>query len=128
MFAEALGRFYVDRYGMQVACLRIGTFAPAPPDRRSLSTWLSPDDCARLVDACLRAPDLTYALVWGVSANTRRTWSLDSARALGYRPQDNAEDHLDAVPARDADPSDGFVGGGFTSVGFGIDEVAARWA
>jgi uronate dehydrogenase len=127
VFAEALGRFYCDRYAMQVACLRIGTFAPTPPDQRSLSTWLSPDDCARLVDACLRSPDLSYALVWGVSANTRRSWSLESAYALGYRPQDNAEDHLDSVPARDADPSDAYVGGGFTSPGFGIDEVAARW-
>jgi uronate dehydrogenase len=126
VFAEALGRYYVDRYGMQVACIRIGTFEPLPPDNRSLSTWLSPDDCARLVDACLRAPDLTYALLWGISNNTRRAWSLDSALALGYRPQDDAEDHLDAVPEGAAYPSDAFVGGGFTSVGFGIDEVAAR--
>ena len=127
VFAEALGHFYADRYGMRVACLRIGTFAESPPDQRSLSTWLSPGDCARLVDACLRAPDLTYALVWGISDNTRRTWSLDSALALGYRPQDDAEDHLGSVPAREADPSDEYVGGGFTSAGFGIDEVAARW-
>ncbi|HJQ43862.1 MAG TPA: NAD(P)-dependent oxidoreductase [Jatrophihabitantaceae bacterium] len=126
VFAEALARYYVDRYDMQVACLRIGTFADAPPDTRSLSTWLSPDDSARLVDACLRAPDLTYALVWGISKNTRRTWALDSAFALGYRPQDDAEDHRDAVPEGSAYPSDAFVGGGFTSEGFGIDEVAAR--
>jgi uronate dehydrogenase len=127
VFAEALARYYVDRYGLRVACLRIGTFAPRPPDRRSMSTWLSPGDCTRLVDACLRAPDLTYALLWAISANTRRTWSLDAALALGYRPQDDAEDHLDSVPAGVAYPSDAFVGGGFTSEGFGIDEVAARW-
>jgi uronate dehydrogenase len=127
VFAESLGRYYSDRYGLQVACLRIGTFAPLPPDNRSLSTWLSPGDCTRLVDACLRAPELRYALVWGISNNTRRTWSLDSAFALGYRPEDDAEDHLDNVPEGAAYPSDAFVGGGFTSEGFGIDEVAARW-
>lgn len=126
VFAEALGRYYTDRYEMQVACLRIGTFAELPPDTRSLSTWLSPGDCARLVDACLRAPDLTYALLWGISNNTRRTWSLDSAIALGYRPQDDAEDHRADVPEGSSYPSDALVGGGFTSVGFGIDEVAAR--
>jgi uronate dehydrogenase len=126
VFAEALARYYVDRYGMQVACLRIGTFEPLPPDNRSLATWLSPDDCARLVDACLRAPDLTYALVWGISNNTRRTWSLESAVALGYAPQDDAETHVDDVPVGSAYPSDAFVGGGFTDPGFGIDEVAAR--
>ena len=127
VFAEALGRYYVDRYGLQVACLRIGTFAPLPPDNRSLSTWLSPGDCTRLVDACLRAPQLSYAVVWGISNNTRRTWSLDTALALGYRPQDDAEDHRDNVPEGAEYPTDAYVGGGFTSEGFGIDEVAARW-
>ena len=126
VFGEALGRYYADRYGMQVACLRIGTFAPTPPDTRSLSTWLSPDDCARLVDAALRAPALRYAIVWGVSANTRRTWSLDEAHALGYRPRDDAEAYANVVPAGEQHPSDAYVGGGFTSPAFGIDEVAAR--
>jgi uronate dehydrogenase len=126
VFGEALGRYYVDRYGLRVLCVRIGTFAPTPPDTRSLSTWLSPGDCVRLVDAGLRAPDLSFALVWGISANTRRTWSLASARALGYEPQDDAEAYADQVPAGAEYPSDAFVGGGFTSAGFGIDEVAAR--
>jgi uronate dehydrogenase len=128
IFGEALGRYYADRYGMQVACLRIGTFEPTPPDRRSLSTWLSPDDCARLVDACLRAPALTYAIAWGVSANRRRTWSLAEGRELGYEPRDDAEAWADEVPQGSDSPSDALVGGGFTSPGFGIDEVAARWA
>jgi uronate dehydrogenase len=126
VFGEALGRYYVDRYGMQVACLRIGTFAEEPTDVRSLSTWLSPADCARLVDACLRSAELTYALVWGVSANTRRTWSLDSAYALGYLPVDDAELYAATLASPDPDPSDGLVGGGFTSAGFGIDEVLSR--
>lgn len=125
-FGEALARYYVDRYGMQVACLRIGTFDDVPRNARALSTWLSPGDCVRLVDACLRAESLTYAIVWGISANTRRTWNLDSAQALGYRPLDDAEDYAGALESPTPDPSDGLVGGGFTSPGFGIDEVAAR--
>ena len=127
VFGEALGRYYHDRYGMRVACLRIGTFAHRPPDRRALSTWLSPDDCARLIDACLRAPELGYALLWGISANTRRRWSIDEAVALGYRPQDDAESYADELPAEaDQWATDAFVGGGFTSPGFDIDEVIAR--
>ncbi|PZS13256.1 MAG: NAD-dependent dehydratase [Pseudonocardiales bacterium] len=126
VFGETLGRYYADRYGMRVACLRIGTFAPTPPDVWALASWLSPDDCARLVDACLRSPALTYALLWGVSANTRGTWSMDEGRALGYLPQDDSEAYADAVPAGESYPSDAFVGGGFTSPGFGIDEVLAR--
>jgi uronate dehydrogenase len=127
VFGEALGRYYVDRYGLQVACLRIGTFAERPPDLRALSTWLSPTDCARLIDACLRAGDLDYSIVWGISANTRRTWSLAAGHALGYFPADDAEVYADSLPDTQAYPSDAFVGGGFTSEGFGIDEVQSRW-
>ena len=126
VFGEALARYYVERYDMRVACVRIGTFAPRPPDLRSLSTWLSPGDCARLVDACLRTPDLGFALVWGILANTRRTWSLDEAVALGYQPVDDAEHYALDIAEAERRASDGFVGGGFTSPGFGIDEVAAR--
>lgn len=131
-FGEALGRYYADRYGMQVACLRIGTCDWEPPDTRALATWLSPDDCARLVDAALRAPDLDFALVWGVSANTRRWWSLDEGRRIGYEPRDDAEVFASRFASRfvdatePADPSDRLVGGGYTTAGFGIDEVAAR--
>ena len=126
VFGEALGRYYADRYGMRIACLRIGTFAQRPPDRRALSTWLSPGDCARLVDACLRAPELSYALLWGISANTRRRWSIEDAVALGYLPQDDAESYAHELPWVTRSDSDAYVGGGFTSPGFDIDEVIAR--
>lgn len=126
-FGEALGRYYVDRYGMQVACLRIGTFAETPPDARAMATWLSPQDCARLVDACLRTDRLGFALVWGVSANRDRWWSLDAGHALGYQPQDDASlrrsDPADVIKARNAHER---VGGGFTDPSFGIDEVRQR--
>jgi nucleoside-diphosphate-sugar epimerase len=128
VFGEGLSRYYVERYDLQIACLRIGTFAPSPPDVRALSSWLSPDDCAKLVDACLRADELGFAIVWGISANTRRTWSLAAGEALGYFPADDAEVH--AAELADAQPyrSDGFVGGGFTTPGFGIDEITAQWS
>lgn len=119
-FGEALARYYVDRYGFAVACLRIGTFAPAPTTVRSLATWLSPGDCTRLVDACLRSPDLGYAIVWGVSANTRGTWSHAAGQAMGYQPRDNAEDHADALTDPAPRPSDALVGGEFTEQRYGI--------
>ena len=123
-FGEALARYYVDRYGFAVACLRIGTFGERPANRRALATWLSPGDCARLIDACLRAPKLTFALLWGISANTRRTWSLDEALALGYRPQDDAERFAGGIP-EDEEGVDR-VGGPYTGAEYGIDEIAER--
>ncbi|ODU07666.1 MAG: NAD-dependent dehydratase [Pseudonocardia sp. SCN 72-86] len=88
---EALGSLYHDRYGLDVVCLRIGTCFAEPFDRRRLATWLSPEDCARLVDAALTCPSPGFRTVWGVSANTRCQWSLRGGAAIGYHPQDDAE-------------------------------------
>jgi uronate dehydrogenase len=125
VFGEALGRYYADRYGMRVACLRIGTFEDEPSHSFSLRTWLSPDDAARLVDACLRSPALGYAVVWGMSANSAGLGAHEAGRALGYEPKDDAQHHTAAVQ-HGTHPSDAYLGGGFTSPGFGIDEVTSR--
>jgi len=88
---EALGSLYHDKFGLSVACLRIGTALERPQNRRHLSTWISPGDLGRLVRACLSAPDLGFAVVYGVSRNTRGWWDLESGRRLGYQPEDDAE-------------------------------------
>ena len=72
-----------------------------------------------MVDACLRAPGLTYAVLWGISANTRRWWDLAAGYELGYEPQDDAEDYARVIRAvtREHDPDDpehAYVGGSFT--------------
>jgi uronate dehydrogenase len=90
-FGEALGSYYADRHGMDVASVRIGSCFDEPPTVRALATWLSPGDAVRLVDALLRAPSFGHAVVYGISANTRAWWDLSTARALGYAPQDDAE-------------------------------------
>ncbi len=124
VFGEALGRYYCDRYGFAVACLRIGTFDERPRDRRALASWLSPTDCAQLVDRCLRSAELGYALIWGVSANSERWWSL--ANPVGYRPGSDAADGQAAdLPGL---PTDSVVGGQFTTAEYGIDQIAARAA
>jgi uronate dehydrogenase len=107
--AEALCSLYHDRYGMAIACLRIGTFREWPQSRRELGSWLSVGDGIRLVDACLRSPALDFAIVYGISANTRRWWDLDPARALGYEPLDDAErwaDEIEAIPPTEDDELD----------------------
>ncbi|MGH3646982.1 MAG: NAD-dependent epimerase/dehydratase family protein [Micromonosporaceae bacterium] len=112
---EALGSLYHDRYGLQVVCVRIGSCFERPSGERMLSTWLSYDDCARLLEAALSAPDPGFRVVWGISANTRATWSLDEARALGYQPQDDAEVYADQVEP-EADPTlNRYIGGKFCS-------------
>jgi len=89
-FGEDLARLYADKAGLRVACLRIGVVAPEPTTPRNLWTWLSIADLLRLIDACLAAPDLRFAIVYGASGNQRSWW--DNAQAgVDYRPQDDAE-------------------------------------
>jgi uronate dehydrogenase len=119
-FGEAVARFYADRYGLRVACLRIGSCDDRPRSPRMLSTWLSPGDAVRLVDACLRAPKLDFAVVYGVSANTRGWWDLQPARDLGYEPRDDAEDFAaevlaDREPLAADDPEHAWAGGAWTT-------------
>ena len=40
-YGEALARMYADKYGIEVACLRIGSFRSRPEDARQLATWIS---------------------------------------------------------------------------------------
>ena len=113
---EALGALYADRQGLDVSSLRIGTCSPAPESVRELSSWLSFDDCARLVEACLAAPGPpAHRLLWGVSANTRGFASLAEGEAIGYHPQDDAEAYADRVGG-EPEP---LVGGEFTRAPLG---------
>jgi len=114
-FGEALGRLYVDKFGLEVVCLRIGSFAPRPHVARELSTWLSPPDCTRLVLAALTAPDVGFEVVYGVSANRRSWWDPEPGLRIGYAPQDDAEAFASEL---DGDPGP-LQGGEFTDPGAG---------
>ena len=121
-WGENLSRFYFDRYGIETACLRIGSSFPEPKDRRMLATWLSYDDLERLVRACLGAPVVGHTIVYGMSDNTTTWWDNTSARHLGFRPQDSSERFRAALEARQpqidlSDPAMRFQGGGFVTKG-----------
>jgi uronate dehydrogenase len=109
-YGEALGRLYADKFGLEVVCVRIGTFRSEPGESRHLATWLSPGDAVRLFSACLSAPAVTFTVVYGISDNRRAYWDLGPARALGYEPQDNGEQFAHMVGG---DPHE-LQGGPFT--------------
>jgi uronate dehydrogenase len=93
VFGEALGRMYADKFGLQVACLRIGTLRALdrPTESRHLLTWLSHRDMAQLARRCIDHPQYHFVVVYGVSNNLRNRWDNTPAKFLGYRPQDDAE-------------------------------------
>jgi len=117
VFGEALGSMYHDKFGLRVACIRIGSALPRPVDERHLSTWLSPGDLARLVTACLTSPDLGFAVVYGASRNRRGWWDLEPGRRLGYEPQDDSEVYageVEKIPTYEFQGGEKFTGPGST--------------
>lgn len=112
VFAEALGRYYHDMFGMRVYNLRIGSvradddprspnvpkgsfwldLTPEQKYDRMRSTWLSRRDCCDLIACCLEAEEsVSWATVYGISDNPRQFWDLGEAqRLLGYKPKDSA--------------------------------------
>src|SRR3954447_2327943 len=97
-YGEALGSMYVDRFGLSIVCLRIGSFQPKPRERRELSTWLSYEDAIRLFRAALTA-NVDFAVVYGGSKNTRRWWPPDTE--IGFAPVDDAEVYADELGGED---------------------------
>jgi nucleoside-diphosphate-sugar epimerase len=108
-FGEVLGRYYSDAFGMQVACVRIGSITAADDPRdesirkssgwlgltdeqkfkRYAATWMSQRDFARLIRAILIRDDVPFSIVYGVGNNATRFWDLEPGRALyGFWPQD----------------------------------------
>ena len=121
VYGEAMGRHYVDQYGLNVVCLRIGgarwPHDPSHPDnlwadmsdrspetlalrRRMRAVWLSERDCVQLIEKSVLTEE-PWVLVYGISNNPRQFWDIEHARkVLGYEPQD-------AAPALIGDEKDG---------------------
>ena len=113
---EALLSLYADRHGLAAIACRIGSFRPEPTTIRDLSTWLSPDDCVRMFDACLTAETAGCSVLYGISANRRAWWDLEPGRTLGYQPLDDAEEFADRVrPRSEDDIESAHAGGPFTT-------------
>jgi NADP-dependent aldehyde dehydrogenase len=111
--SEALLSMFHDRHGLDVVCLRIGSYLERPVNVRSLWSWLSPADCTRLVQAALTTPTPGFRVVWGVSANSRAAVSLDEGRAIGYEPLDDAEEYAREITGDQTVWR--FVGGPYTA-------------
>jgi len=94
---EVLGRYYHDIHGIDVCNIRIGNLTRGHPPidyERGQAMWLSYRDCAHIHDCALEA-EYDFEIVYGISDNDRKYYSIDRAReVLGYDPQDNSA-HFD---------------------------------
>lgn len=114
-YGEAMGRYYVDHHGLNVVCLRIGSWtgeeSPVSPRhlwsterdddpeirqqrRRYRATWLSNRDGVHLIECALETPKRWF-LCYGISNNPRRFWDVEHAKqGIGYDPQDAAPEEI----------------------------------
>jgi uronate dehydrogenase len=123
VFDEALARLYHDKHGIEVACLRIGSFREQPRTVRQLSTWLSPADAVGIVARCLDAQPLGFQILYAVSANHRRFWTVAAHERMNFRAVDNAEKFATAVAGEHGpdgidDGARRLQGGVFTTTGY----------
>jgi nucleoside-diphosphate-sugar epimerase len=117
VFGEALGRYYTDRFGLSVICLRIGSchggdeeagqrrrvrgMRSDPPHfpyggEQQVGIWISNRDMAQLIHRSLKAP-VRYGIYYAASDNQPVVLDISRAKAdLGYAPQDRVQDLSDA--------------------------------
>jgi len=93
-FGEALGRYYSEKFDMQVICLRIGTVSRdnRPRSFREHATLFMHRDLVTLIDKCLMDQNIKFEIFYGVSSNKWKFW--DTAHIsdhLGWAPEENAE-------------------------------------
>ena len=93
-FGEALGRFYSDRHGIRVFCLRIANFNGEDEPGRfyepGYSRWFSPRDIAQMTWRCIETEALKFGIFYGVSGGGEKKFDLSNAKALlSYEPEDD---------------------------------------
>ncbi|WP_336975548.1 NAD(P)-dependent oxidoreductase [Acinetobacter pittii] len=126
-FAEDLGRYYWDKFGIESVNIRIGSSFEEPLDRRMLATWLSFKDFTQIVIRSMQAPRVAHMIVYGMSNNRECLWDNRYASSIGYVPEDSADDYREKVianhpPLNPDDPSARYHGGAFAGAGHFEDQ------
>lgn len=94
-FGEALGRYMAEQEGLSVLALRIGAFQPIEAAQHEggigmLDAFVSQRDLNQLIERCIDAENITFAILHGLSDNRFKRLDISDARALvGYAPQDD---------------------------------------
>jgi nucleoside-diphosphate-sugar epimerase len=94
-FGEALARYMAEQEGVSGICIRIGAFQPPEKARQRkgvemMDAWVSQRDLTQLIQKCIDAQGLRFAIFHGLSNNRFKRMDISNARELvGYEPQDD---------------------------------------
>lgn len=115
VFGEALGRLYADKWGLEVVCVRIGSFGERPTSVHELTMWLSHRDAVQLFSKAISAPEIGFLVVYGMSRSRWSSWENPGAAQIGFAPVDDADVAADEQVKREADANvDPLQGGSYT--------------
>ena len=94
IFGEAVGRYYSDKFGMSVICLRIGYFqnydSEFLQDSEVRKKWCSPKDLVQIIEKSIDSK-LKYGVFFAISNNKDRVWDIEDAKQkINYDPIDGA--------------------------------------
>ena len=97
-FGEATAHCFAYSEGLSCIAIRVGAYQgnrqqwdENERDARTLCTFVSARDLNHLIERCIEAPNVQYAVVQAVSDNRFKRMDLTSTRAsVGYTPQDDA--------------------------------------
>ena len=94
-FGEAVAAYFAQSEGLSAISIRIGAYDAAwiheDPTAETLAAYVSARDLNQLLTRALDAPpEVSFAVVHGISDNAVKRLSLDETRSLlGYAPQDD---------------------------------------
>ncbi len=95
VWGEAIARHYVDTFGLEIACLRIGFVnrEDRPVNPRHFSVWTSQRDVVNAIRLALNAGlEEGFGVFFILSENKWAYRNIMLAnKVLGYSPQDTAE-------------------------------------
>ena len=116
-FGEALCRYMAEKEGVSAIAVRIGAFQPIESVRTQknlniLDDFVSQRDLTQLLQQCIDADTIQFAVLHGLSDNRFRRLAISSARELvGYAPQDDSLTQMPGLRELHlADYSDGGAG------------------
>lgn len=90
IFGETLGRYYSDKFGISVVCLRIGYFLDHDhellQDSEKSKMWCSPHDLCQIIEKSIDSK-IKYGIYFGISDNINSNYDISNAKEdLGYEP------------------------------------------
>jgi len=96
LFGENIGRYYSEKYGMSVICLRIGYFLPYGhewlQDTEKRKCWCSPKDLDQIITKSILNENIKYDVFFAISENENSFLDISNMKEkLNYESIDGVK-------------------------------------